>query len=329
MISVFRNFNPINVLWLAIVLVLTRVCYLYTGPAFVELNLIESFARLLLPLNYADTIALPLNLLLAGIIVLAQALLLNYIVNFYNLLSKPSFLPALMYVTVSGLFAPFLTVSPPLICNFLVIWMIFKLLSFYKNADVKSTTYDLGMIVALGSIVYLPCIYLFLVIWIALLIFRPFDWRDWVAAIMGYVTVFFFLGVFYYLTDRIHSFYQIWVPLGSKFPNSIRLLDYKNYLLLIPVAVILVLCFFRLRANFFKSYILIRKSFQLFFIMFIIAGLAFYIKADFRLNHFLLCAVPVSVFFAYYFLHASTRWVYETLYFLLLAGIIYFQFNTF
>ncbi|QKJ28249.1 beta-carotene 15,15'-monooxygenase [Mucilaginibacter mali] len=326
MISVFRNFNPINVLWLVIMLVLTRICYLYTGPAQVELTLVESFARSLLPLNYVDMISLPLNMLLAGILVLAQAILLNYVVNHYNLISKPSFLPALMYVTVSGLFTPFLTVSPPLICNFLVIWMVFKLLSFYKGGDVKSTTYDLGMIVALGSIFYLPYIYLFLVIWIALLIFRPFDWRDWVAAIMGYVTVFFFLAVFYYLTDRIHSFYQIWVPLGSKFPNSIHIFNYKNYLLLIPVAVILVLCLFRLRANFFKSFILVRKSFQMFFSIFIVAGLAFYIKADFRLNHFLLCAVPISVFFAYYFLHATTRWIYESLYFLLLVGIIYFQF---
>jgi hypothetical protein len=233
-----------------------------------------------------------------------------------------------MYVTVSGLFTPFLTLSPPLICNFLVIWMLFKLLAFYKSADVKAHAYDLGMIVALGSIFYLPFIYFFLVIWVGLLVFRPFDWRDWVAAVMGYATIFFFLAVFYYLTDHIHDFLKIWNPLGTRFPARFNI-NYNNYLLLIPVILILVLSFFRLRGNFFKSYILVRKTFQLLFFAFVVAAAAFYVKPDFRLNHFLLCAVPAAIFFSYYFLYAGKRWFYETLYFLLFIGIIYFQFNTF
>jgi hypothetical protein len=69
----------------------------------------------------------------------------------------------------------------------------------------------------------------------ALLIFRPFDWRDWTAAIMGYITIFFFLAVSYYLTDHIDDFYKIWDPLGTRFPARINILNYYNYLLLIPV----------------------------------------------------------------------------------------------
>jgi hypothetical protein len=328
MVSAFRNFNPLNIFWLALWLIVLRVCYLLKGPSQVEFILVESFARSLLPFTYGHVLSLPMDMLLAGIIVFIQALLLNYVVNFYNLLNKSTFLPAFMYITVSSLFTPFLILSPPLICNFLVIWMLFKLLSFYKNGDIKSTTYDLGMIVAIGSIFYLPYIYFFIVIWIGLLVFRPFDWRDWVAALTGYMTIFFFLAVFYYLTDHLHDFYKIWLPLGTRFPNRINI-NYDNYLLLIPVTLILILCLLRLQGNFFRSYILVRKTFQLLFFTFIIAGLAFYVKADFRLNHFLLCAVPIAIFFSYYFLYATTRWFYETLYFLLFIGIIYFQFNTF
>jgi len=61
----------------------------------------------------------------------------------------------------------------------------------------------------------------------------------------------------------------------------------------------------------------------------VVAGLSFYIKAAFHLNHFLLCAVPAAVFFAYYFLYAKNKWFYESLFYLLLISIIYFQFNTF
>jgi len=83
------------------------------------------------------------------------------------------------------------------------------------------------------------------------------------------------------------------------------------------------------RQNFFRSFVQIRKSFQLLFIVFLVAGLSFYVKAQFQLNHFLLCAVPAAIFFSYYFLYATAKWFYESLFFLLLIGIVYFQFNTF
>jgi hypothetical protein len=328
MINIFRAFNPLNALWLIVVLFLSRVGYLFHVPARVEFIFVEPFARLLVPISYEYAFSPVLNILLASVFVFVQALLLNYLINFYNLLGKPTFLPALMYVTLSGLFAPFLVLSAPLICNFLVIWMLFKLFSLYKGEDAKSTAYDMGMIVALGSLIYFPFIYLFLVIWISLVLFKPFNWREWVSGILGYGTVFFFLAVLYYLNDKLSSFSNIWRPLATKFPDHISINSY-NYLLLVPVIVILVLCFFKLQQNFFKSYVQTRKSFQLLFFIFLITAFSFYVNASFHLNHFLLCIAPVAVFFAYFFLYATRKWFYESLFLLLLISIICFQFNNF
>jgi hypothetical protein len=328
MISIFRSYNPLNIAWLAVLAFMLRIGYLIEGPDKLEFVFVEPFARLLVPVSYEYALSPFTNVMLAALLVLVQALLLNRVVNQFNLLGKPSYLPALMYVTISALFTPFLMLSAPLICNFLVIWMLSKLFSLYQGDEVKSAAYDLGMIVALGTLIYLPFIYLFLAVWIALIIFRPFNWREWVSVIMGFVTVFFFLAVFYYLNDRLSQFVNIWLPLGTKFPNSISISAYQ-YVLLVPVTFILVLSAYKLQQSFFKSYVHIRKSFQLLLVMFVIAGLSFYVKAEFQLNHFLLCTIPVAIAFAYYFLFATGRWFYETLYFLLLAGIIYFQFNTF
>ncbi len=184
------------------------------------------------------------------------------------------------------------------------------------------------MIVAVGTMIYLPFMYMFFAIWVAMIIFRPFVWRDWVACILGFITIFFFLAVFYYLNDKLGQFFEIWLPLTAKFQFHFKI-NYYNYIVLLPVALILVLCIFKLQQNFFKSYVQTRKSFQLMFFVFLISAFSFYIRPDFHLDHFLMCAVPASVFFAYYFLYATTRWFYESLYILLLASIIYFQFNTF
>jgi hypothetical protein len=328
MIKLFRSFNPLNIVWLAIFLFAMRIGFAYHVPDKTEFPFVELFSRLLIPVSYQSVIPPVFNLFLASALVFMQAMLVNYLVNHYNLLGKSTFLPALMYLTVSGLFIPFLMLSPPLVCNFLVIWMLFKMFDLYKGDEAKSISYDLGMIVAVGTMIYLPFIYMFLVIWIAMIIFKPFDWREWVACMIGFITIFFFLAVFYYLNDKLGRFFDIWLPLATKFPFHIKI-NYYNYLVLIPVIIILVFCFFKLQQNFFKSYVQTRKSFQLLFFVFLIGLFSFYIRAEFHLDHFLLCAVPAAVFFAYYFLYASSRWFYETLYILLLASIIYFQFNTF
>lgn len=328
MIKLFRNYNPLNMLWLAVILILLRVCYLPSIPDKGYFPFAELFSRLHLDKSYQVVLPPMLNLFFASTIVFLQALLLNYLVNYHNLLGKSTFLPGLMYVTASSLFTPFLMLGAPLMCNFLVLWMLFKIFSFYKGDEAKSTSYDLGMIVAVGTLFYLPFIYMFLVIWIALIIFRPFNWREWVACIIGFATVFFFLAVSYYIGDAMPQFYAIWLPLATKFRVIVNF-NYYNYLVLIPVIIILALGFLKLRQNFFKSFVQTRKSLQLLSIMLLIAGFSFYIRPDFHLDHFLLCAIPAAIFFAYYFLYANRRWFYESLYILLLASIIYFQFNTF
>ncbi|MDT3402950.1 DUF6427 family protein [Mucilaginibacter terrae] len=331
MIDIFRRFNPLNILWLAVLLLITRGGYLLFSsslPADIPVQVAEPFFRALLPLAIVKTLPAAVSIWGAALVVLAQAVLVNYLVNAYNLLGRPSFLPALLYVTLSGLFTPFLVLSAPLLCNFVIIWMLFKLFELYKTDDSKSLAYDLGMLAAVGSLIYFPFTYFLAVVWIGLIIFRPFDWREWVATLIGYITIFFFIGVVYYLTDKLPYLYKIWLPLGAKFAGP-QVLDKYDFLLLIPVMAILVLGTLKLQENFFKSYVLIRKAFQLFFFMVPVASVSYYVRPMFGLSHFLLCVVPAAIFFAYYFLYASKRWMYETLFFLLIASIIYFQFNTF
>ena len=100
-----------------------------------------------------------------------------------------------MFMTLVSLFIPFLVLSPTLICNFITIWMLYKLFNIYKQADVKGIMFDLGMLVALGSLIYFPFIVMLPLIWISLIIFRPFSWREWITPLMGVIVVYFLLAV--------------------------------------------------------------------------------------------------------------------------------------
>ena len=325
MIKQFRSLNPINIALLIGFAVFLRLGIFLKLPDQVSFDFIEPFTKLLISIPLENAFTPAANVFIALVITLLQAFIFNRIVNHFNLLGKPTFLPALLYVTTSSLLTPFVLLSPTLICNFLVLWMISKFLSIYRRDDVRSVMFDLGMIVGLGTLIYFPFIAMLPLLWISLIIFRPFHWREWLIGLIGFITIFFFLAVFYYWNDSLDQFYRIWLPLASPFPTQLNFNIYQ-YLVLLPLLLIFILSIFQLRQNFFKSFVQIRKSFQLLFFMLLLGLISFYLKADFRIYHFLLGAPPTAVLMGYYFLHtANKRWIYESLFIVLVGFIIYFQ----
>jgi hypothetical protein len=158
MIQQFRNHNPLNLILLTGIAVILRIGIFFDIPPRLSFDFIEPFTKLLIAIPLENAFSPLANILIALFLMLIQAFIFNKVINDYNLLGKPSFLPALMYVTTCSLFQPFLVLNPALICNFLIIWMIEKFLSIYRRDDVRSVMFDLGMIVAFGTLIYFPFI---------------------------------------------------------------------------------------------------------------------------------------------------------------------------
>jgi len=113
--------------------------------------------------------------------------------------------------------------------------------------------------------------------------------------------------------------------LVNKFPSVLQI-NFNDYLVLIPVGLIIILAALQLRENFFRSFISTRKAFQMLFFMFVVAIISFYTKPDFMVYHFLLSVPPGAVLLAYYFSNAKKRWFFELLFALLVVSIQYFLF---
>ncbi len=321
MINQFRSLNPANLLLLAAFTVFMRAGIFVRLPAELHIAFLEQpYAQFFEKYLKINALSGGKNAAIALIIVYVQALFFNRIINNNALLSKPGYLPGLLYITCSSLFLPFMILSPPLICNFLIISMIEKFLKMAKEPSAMAITFDIGMIVAFGTLIYFPFLALWILVWLGLLLFRPFNWREWLCGLLGFLTIFFLLTVYYYWNDRLEQFYQIWKTLTNKYPSSLKI-NYLDYLTLIPVAVIFVLAILQLWKNFFRSFINTRKGFQLLFFMFLLSVVSFYMEPNFRVYHFLLAVPSGSVLLAYYFSNAKKRWFYELLFVLLIISI--------
>lgn len=324
LINQHRKFTPINILSVCVIGTFLCLGAFFHLPDNLAPITLEPAASNLLGVQIGAGLSPASNVLLTLSLTLLQAFLLNKVVNHFNFLGKPNFLTALLFMTLVSLFLPFLVLSPTLICNFITIWMMSKLFNIYKQADVKGLMFDLGMIVALGSLIYFPFIVMLLLLWIALIIFRPFIWREWVTPLLGFSLIYFLIGVTYYWFDRFSEFKAIFSPFSNPLPNALHV-DFHDYLVVIPISITLLLFFAVLREQYFRSIVHIRKSFQLLFYMLLLIGGSFYLNEKININHFLLCAPPLAIYLAYYFSFARTKWIYESIYAIIVLTIIYFQ----
>ncbi|WP_254070895.1 DUF6427 family protein [Pedobacter sp. L105] len=302
-----------------------RIAIFLRPPEQLNFEFLEPYTKFMIQIPIGNSFSITANLFCAGILIYIQAIVFNRVVNNHALLAKPSFLPALLYITGASLFEPFLILSPTLICNFLLIMIMDKLLKIGKSPNAIMIMFDVGMLIALGTLIYFPFVVMLLLIWLSLLLYRSFSWREWVSGLIGFLSIIFFLAVFYYWNDNLGMFYKIWLPLKNKFPSAFKI-QYNDYLVLVPVAVMMVLAMIQLRENFFRSFISTRKAFQMLFFMFLLAILSFYTKPNFKLYHFLLCVPPGAVLLAYYFSNATKRWFYESLFLILVVAIQFFLF---
>src|SRR4051812_31637458 len=176
MINQFRKLSPVNLFFLVIISIVLRLGILMHLPEKLNFNFMEPFAWTLINAPSRGLFSPLENVTVATILTLIQAIILNRIINHHNILGKPTFLPALMYVTGSSILMPFLVLNPVIFCNFFILWMIAKFLNIYHKNEARSVMFDLGMIVAAGTLIYFPFIAMMPLLWISLIIFRPFNW---------------------------------------------------------------------------------------------------------------------------------------------------------
>src|SRR5690606_7244791 len=98
MIQQFKSLSFLNVFLLLILVYVLRIGLFLDLPEAINTGFSELGMRLLLEDTNSSIISPLTNIFLAGLIVIIQALIFNRLVSEYNILSKPTFIPALLFV---------------------------------------------------------------------------------------------------------------------------------------------------------------------------------------------------------------------------------------
>jgi len=260
------------------------------------------------------------SVLLALLLVLGEAFLLNFLVNKYEILSKPSFLPALLYIILMSMDNSMFTLHAAIVANFLILLIIYVFMESYRKEAAFSNAFDVGALYSIASLFYSPIITLLPVLGIGLFILRPFNWREWIICFIGICIPYLFIIAYYFLNGELNYFFS--KPFFYLAPTSLT--HYSSSLLTVfsIVFLILLLSLGKVANNIRGGSQKKSKGTLLFIWITLFSLLSLYMVPSLSCNYFSLLIIPVSFFCAEYLSGVRKKWWSEFLFAILFISII-------
>jgi hypothetical protein len=300
-IGIFKQKAPTNALLLflyALVLKFSIFIHPYPPVLHPEDNYLYRF--ILTGLDSMFRHSALLFSVLSFTLLFSQATLLNSICNYYKMLPRSNYLPGMSYILVTSLLPDWGHFSAPLLINSIIIWTWYRMMSLYNSHTPVKTIFNIGLMIGLATLLYVPAIAFLLLLFFALIIMRPFRIQEWFIGLIGFTAPYYFLILLLYFTHQLH--WKNLVP-GIHFvlpaiPGSVWVIAGIS-LLLIPFVVGGVF----VQNNLNKMLIHARKSWSLLLASLITAVLVILVNKADSYENWVVAAMPFAVFHsaAYYY----------------------------
>ena len=277
--------------------------------------LFESCAKPLFHFPYISTIA-------AFLLLIAESFVINLLVSSNEVILKKSFLPALFYIVFMSNNEAMLTFHPPLVANLFILFAIHRLLESYRKNYAFAESFDAGMYLSLASLFYFPSIILFPLLGIGLIIFRSYNWREWIISFMGVLVPYCFVLTYYFWNNTIPSF---WKDAKTYFVLHERpSFDFSStfYFMMLAGIIIIFVSFGKITNSIITGSQKTKKNllFIVWFLLFAIASIS--LAPSLTSPYFSILAIPVAIFSANHFISMKKEMVGEFIFILFIAAIL-------
>ena len=254
--------------------------------------------------------------------VIAEAFLLNFIINENEILNKKFFLPGIFYVLFMCSNNAALWLNPLIFANLFILFAIQRLLNAYRKEKAFSQVFDAAFLISVATLFYLPCIVIYPLLGVALLLLRPFNIREWIISLIGIIVPYIFVITFYFLKD-IHFYTFIVNKLQLIFSQTNSNFALNNpYIVTLGIGItIILLSFGKLFSNLNNGSQKAKKGILLLLWLFMLSLISVFITTNAPLDYFGALAIPAAVFSANYANNVKKQWWIELLFLLFLLSV--------
>ena len=194
MLRLFRNNNPFTVLLLLIFTMLLKLHVLQHPQLPVQAEGHFIFNAIIRGLSVLFN-GNPFHFtLLAIVMIFLQAIYLNTIAERRKLFLRDNYFPAVAYILVTSVYAPFNYFNKAILINWALIGALDIMLTFSQTMQPQKQIFNASYLFCIAFAFWFSAIGYLLFLLIGLLILRRFNLAEWVIAIVGYFTPIYFMA---------------------------------------------------------------------------------------------------------------------------------------
>ena len=258
------------------------------------------------------------RLIPALILLLLEAVLLNFILIRHELLPKNSLLGALVFVVLMSQAPYVIGMNPVLGAGIFIIPAFDRIMNTYGKADPTKDVFSAAFLLALASLFYFPAVFILLLLILSFAIFGTFSVRMLFVTLAGIFAVYLYLFVYYFLFDMLEGQYWLYIGWISTFAGFKPDYDITQYIVWGMIALLTLAAILHSLSHMNEWNIKTRKKVLLiiWFMVLVLSALVY--EGGMLHNTFLFLAIPLSVLISIYYANRKKAGTIMELYFMLL-----------
>lgn len=261
---------------------------------------------------------------LAFFLLFLDSLLLNVLTNKFRLFQQGNYLTAFSFLVLSSFLPEWNQMSPSLFASPFIAWALLLCFNLYGSRSPKGQVFNIGLLIGVASLFFVPAMLLILLIWITLLVSRPFRLAEWMLAVLGVLAPYYFLGTYFFISNQWNF--------GVLFPGMKWILPHwlNGYSIMVSLGIVAVLSLIglvKLQQSYMKLLIQVRKHWSIVLLFIPVALFISFLGGTSDSSMLVIALLPTAILTAFAFHSINKKWISSIISILILLYILGSQFN--
>ena len=295
-----------------------------------------------LPVNstpFDDTESMPLYILLklaignshvvsAVFSIMVVSLMAYLLVNFNTsvfFINERTFLPALIYILLGGLFPEYQGLNPAIPASLFLMLAIIRIMDGYRKPGIAYNFFDAGILISVGSLFYANLIWFGLLVIIGIALLRTGDIAEIAISFLGLLTPYLLTFSLYYVMGRDLRELALLIENNLFSRTNDYLFSRLTIVALIFTGIIILVSIFHLFMLLNTKKIKSRQTFSLLIWGFLISIGVYNFLPSVSIEIIWIISIPASYFLTHYFVFAKKKVISEIFFSVLYILIILIQ----
>ncbi len=240
-------------------------------------------------------------------------------------INERTFLPAAIYILLSGLFPQYQVMNPAVIGAIFLMFAIRRIMEAYRVQGIAYNFFDASILIGIGSLFYANLIWFGLLVFIGIGLLRTWNLKEVFISLTGLLTPFVIAFAIFYISGRdlrelmdLFEYNLFGKPSEYAFSGlTIFAISFTGFI----TAVAVIYLIMTMNTKMIRP----RKTFSLLLWLLVLSILLFIFVRSVSVEMIWITAIPVSYILSHYFIGAKKKWVSEISFSLLYVLILLIQ----